>query len=53
MLKTLKCRLILLAIIVSLLIAKRLYEDYQFVKNWQRAQDMLGMPWEEINRMYK
>ncbi len=51
MLKTLKCRLIWLAIIIALLVAKRFYEDYRFVQNHQRAMDLLGVPWDEINRM--
>jgi hypothetical protein len=44
MLKKLKRMLIWIAIIIALLVGKRFYEDYRFVQNWQRAQDMLGQP---------
>ncbi len=53
MLKELKRVAFWVAIIVVLIIAKRFYEDYRFVQNWQRAQNLLGVPWDVIEQAYK
>ena len=42
MLKTLKRLLIGLAIIMAILFAKALYEDYRFEQKFQRAMELMG-----------
>jgi uncharacterized membrane protein YwzB len=41
-LKQLKRLVILIAIILSLLVANRFYEDYRFQQNWPRVMEQLG-----------
>lgn len=53
MLKELKQVAIWIAIVFALLVARKAFDDYRFVKNWQRAQDMLAVPRDVLERASK
>jgi hypothetical protein len=53
MLKGLKRVAFWIAIILALLVAMGAYDEYRFMRAHQRAMDLLGVPWDVIERAYK
>ena len=53
MVKRLKRVVIWIAVVLAVIVAWKAYDEYQFVQETKRAMDMLGMPWNEIDRLNK